>query len=73
MEAFFMLKEPVKASATVLRPGEPPLGSLSPVEQNWLAATVKCLLQIDEYRKGDTVNESGLAVNCCPTQVEIAN
>ena len=43
----------------VLRPDEPPLGRLSPAEQNWLAATVKCLLQIDEYRKGDTVNESG--------------
>jgi hypothetical protein len=49
----------IKASATTLRPGEQPLGDLSAVEENWLAAAVKYLIQIDGYRKGDAINESG--------------
>jgi hypothetical protein len=49
----------IKALATTLRPGEPPLGNLSFIEQNWLASAIKCLVQIDEYRKGKTADESG--------------
>ena len=48
-----------KTEATVLRPGEPPLGSLSPVEHGWLASAFKCLLQIEDYRKAKATNKSG--------------
>ncbi|MGA2291891.1 TY-Chap domain-containing protein [Bradyrhizobium sp.] len=41
------------------RPGEPQLGTLSPVDQNWLASAIGGLVQIDDYRKGQTVNASG--------------
>jgi hypothetical protein len=49
----------VEEGATTLRPGEPPLGGLSLVEQNWLASAIKCLVQIVEYQKGETANKSG--------------
>ena len=49
----------INACATTPRPGEPPLGILSPAEQNWLASAIKLLVQIDEYRKGRTINETG--------------
>ena len=49
----------IKTRATTLRPDETPLGILSSVEQAWLASAIKCLVQIDEYRKGETTNKSG--------------
>jgi hypothetical protein len=48
-----------KSEATVLRPAEPPLGIVSPVEQGWLTSAFKCLIQIEDYRKGKTLNKSG--------------
>jgi hypothetical protein len=49
----------ISAWAMALRPGEPQLGTLSLVDQNWLASAIGCLVQIDDYRKGQTVNASG--------------
>jgi T3SS (YopN, CesT) and YbjN peptide-binding chaperone 3 len=49
----------IKTEATALRPGEPPLGMLSPDEQSWLTSAIKCLVQIEDYRKGKTTNKSG--------------
>jgi len=58
------IHEQSKASAretevTVVRPGEPPLGRLSAVEQGWLQSAFKCLVQIEDYRTGQTANRSG--------------
>ena len=39
-----------KATLDTLRPGEPPLGSLAPKEQNWLATAFAYLNQIYEKR-----------------------
>jgi hypothetical protein len=47
------------AWAMAPRPGEPQLGTLSPVDQNWLASAIGCLVRIDDHRKGQTVNASG--------------
>jgi hypothetical protein len=49
----------ISAWAAALRPGEPQLGTPSLVDQNWLASALACLVQIDDYRKGQTVNTSG--------------
>lgn len=53
------LKALAKAAlAAPLRPDEQPLGSLSPIEQNWLEDAVLNLIQIDALRNGKTINKS---------------
>jgi hypothetical protein len=48
--------------ATALQPGEVPLGSLSLVDQNWLASAIKCLVQIDDSRKAENVFASAYCI-----------
>ena len=49
----------IKTEITALRPGEPPLGILPPVDQHWLTSAFECLVQIEDYRKGKTAHKTG--------------
>ncbi|MEA2907847.1 MAG: hypothetical protein QOI12_5234 [Alphaproteobacteria bacterium] len=59
--------EKLKASALAilaapLRPGEKPLDDLLPVGQNWLETAAQHLIQIDEIRKDEIIEESAYCI-----------
>jgi hypothetical protein len=50
------------ASATALRPGEPPLGNLTPEEQSWVATTFTHLKRIYEAREMGRPGEEAFCI-----------
>ena len=52
----------LRTSVLALRPSEPSLGTLSPVDQNWLVAAIDHLIRIDKSRRAENAHGNSYCI-----------